>query len=131
MPSDRPHHSSAPGAQPGKPSNVPVRTREQNRAKEEEACIKDDEFEKLRREVEGLKATNDAPRQSTAGLFKAVCSTDLLFLIDTTSSMSSYIEAAKQQVRSTINDIKVAFFNEAEIRMAVVGYKDHGDSPNI
>ncbi|OCL06691.1 hypothetical protein AOQ84DRAFT_321073 [Glonium stellatum] len=77
------------------------------------------------------EASAEAPRRSTAGLFKAVCSTDLLFLIDTTGSMACYIEAAKQQVRSIINDIGVAFLNEAEVRMAVVGYKDHGDSPNI
>ncbi|KAK1774191.1 hypothetical protein QBC45DRAFT_459257 [Copromyces sp. CBS 386.78] len=72
-----------------------------------------------------------APRRSTAGMFKAVVSTDLLFLIDTTRSMGSYIEAAKQQVRSIVDELGKTFFNEAEIRMAVVSYKDHEFNPNI
>ncbi|RVD80827.1 uncharacterized protein DFL_008716 [Arthrobotrys flagrans] len=78
-----------------------------------------------------LKAKREAPRRSNVGLFKAICSTDLLFLIDTTGSMGSYIGAAKEQVRSIVNDIKAAFLNEADVRMSVIGYKDHGDSPNI
>ncbi|KAK6536346.1 hypothetical protein TWF281_000585 [Arthrobotrys megalospora] len=78
-----------------------------------------------------LKAKREAPRRSNLGLFKSICSTDLLFLIDTTGSMGSYIGAAKDQVRSIVNDIKAAFLNEADVRMAVVGYKDHCDSPNI
>ncbi|PON20201.1 hypothetical protein TGAM01_v210922 [Trichoderma gamsii] len=71
-----------------------------------------------------------APPRSD-GLFKAACSTDLLFLMDTTGSMQSYIEAAKGQVKSIINEIKMTFFNEASLRIAVVGYKDHGESSNI
>ena len=87
-----------------------------------------------RRRVQELKrdgraAWAEAPRRSTAGLFKAACSTDLLFLIDTTASMTGYINAAKEQVISIVNDIKGTFHNEAEVRLAVVGYKDHGD-PN-
>ncbi|KAJ7252252.1 hypothetical protein C8J57DRAFT_1351442 [Mycena rebaudengoi] len=70
-------------------------------------------------------------RHSSAGLFKAACSTDLLFLIDTTGSMKGSIDAAKKQVKSIVKDIKLAFLNEADVRIAVVGYKDHADSPNI
>jgi hypothetical protein len=70
-------------------------------------------------------------RKATSGLFKQACSTDLLFLIDTTASMSGHINAAKEQVKEIVNDILFAFLGEAEIRIAVVGYKDHGDSPNI
>jgi hypothetical protein len=73
----------------------------------------------------------ELPRRSTAGLFKEVCSTDLLFLIDTTSSMWDHINAAKEQVKNIVRDIGVAFLKEAEVRMAVVGYKDHSDMPNI
>ena len=73
----------------------------------------------------------ESPRRSTAGLFKAVCSTDLLFLIDTTGSMTSYINAAKEQVKSIVNDVKMAFLNEAEVRIAVVAYRDHMDTPKI
>ncbi|KAJ4385186.1 hypothetical protein N0V85_008155 [Neurospora sp. IMI 360204] len=72
-----------------------------------------------------------APRRSTAGLFKSVCSIDLLFLIDTTSSMRPYIESAKSQVRSILDDINRVFLNQAEVRVAVVGYKDHMNNPNI
>jgi Mg-chelatase subunit ChlD len=71
-----------------------------------------------------------APR-STKGLFKEACSTDVLFLMDTTSSMSSYIEAAKNQIRDIVKDTKEAFLNESHVRIAVVGYKDHGDYPNV
>lgn len=84
---------------------------------------------RLQREVE--RAMADVPHRATAGLFKAACSTDLLFLIDTTYSMHSYIEAAKNQVKSIVHDIKESFLNESEVRVAVVGYKDHGDYPNI
>jgi hypothetical protein len=70
-------------------------------------------------------------RRSSEGLFKATYSTDLLFLIDTTGSMQGSIDAAKEQVKSIVNDIKLAFLNEADVRIAVVGYKDHEDAPNI
>ncbi|KAJ2904952.1 hypothetical protein MKZ38_006817 [Zalerion maritima] len=80
---------------------------------------------------ESLKAKHAAPARSTADLFKSACSTDLLFLMDTTGSMTAYIEAAKSQVKSIVDDIKLAFMNEADVRIAVVGYKDHGDKPNI
>lgn len=71
------------------------------------------------------------PRRSTAELFKTVCSTDLLFLMDTTSSMRDYIQSAKEQVMNIVNDVKLALLNEVEVRIAVVGYKDHSDRPNI
>lgn len=80
---------------------------------------------------DAFAAAAESPQRSTEGLFKKVCSTDLLFLIDTTSSMSGHIRAAKEQVVSVVNSIEEAFFNEAEVRIAVVGYKDHSDSPNI
>ncbi|KAE8449592.1 hypothetical protein EG329_007922 [Mollisiaceae sp. DMI_Dod_QoI] len=83
----------------------------------------------LQREVERTKANE--PQRATGGLFKAACSTDLLFLIDTTGSMQSYINAAKEQVKSIVRDIKESFLNESEVRVAVVSYKDHGDQPNI
>ncbi|KAF2028257.1 hypothetical protein EK21DRAFT_70096 [Setomelanomma holmii] len=61
------------------------------------------------------------------GMFKAACSTDLLFLIDTTGSMYSYIDAAKKQVLDIVNDIEATFLNDVDVRIAVVSYKDHGD----
>ncbi|KAF1999556.1 hypothetical protein P154DRAFT_546133 [Amniculicola lignicola CBS 123094] len=82
----------------------------------------------IKREVQAAGATS--PGRSTKGIFKDTCSTDLLFLIDTTGSMGCYINTAKEQVKSIVKDIKEAFLNEAEIRVAVVGYKDHGDPGN-
>ncbi|KAK3645422.1 hypothetical protein LTR56_009149 [Elasticomyces elasticus] len=70
------------------------------------------------------------PRK-TAGIFRDACSTDLLFLIDTTGSMEPYIEAAKKQVRSIVDDIKKTFLQEAQVRISVVSYKDHDDHPHI
>ncbi|KAF2269180.1 hypothetical protein CC78DRAFT_529421 [Lojkania enalia] len=45
--------------------------------------------------------------------------------------MQGHIDAAKKQVLSIVDDIKEEFLNEAEVRIAVVGYKDHADTPNI
>lgn len=84
---------------------------------------------KLQGELRTARA--QSPRLATAGLFKKACSTDLLFLIDTTSSMWNHIEAAKEQVRSIVKAIENTFYNEADVRIAVVGYKDHTDSPHI
>ncbi|CAK7274504.1 hypothetical protein SEPCBS57363_006198 [Sporothrix epigloea] len=70
------------------------------------------------------------PRRST-GIFKASCSTDLLFLMDATGSMSTYIEVAKKQVKNIVSDINRTFFNEADVRVAVVAYRDHGDKDRI
>ncbi|KAF3904090.1 hypothetical protein ABW21_db0201986 [Orbilia brochopaga] len=87
---------------------------------------------RLRQLTDDMRAAEaSAPRRAVEGLFKAACSTDLLFLIDTTGSMAGHIQAAKDQVKSIVADIEVTFLNEAEVRIAVVGYKDHGDSPNI
>ncbi|KAF3916682.1 hypothetical protein ABW20_dc0105559 [Dactylellina cionopaga] len=85
----------------------------------------------LKLKTDVLKAKAEAGRRATAGIFKNACATDLLFLIDTTSSMHRHIKAAKDQVKSIVRDIEDTFFNEAEVRIAVVGYKDYGDSPNI
>ncbi|KIW03287.1 uncharacterized protein PV09_05500 [Verruconis gallopava] len=73
----------------------------------------------------------NVPKRANSGLFKSVCATDLLFLIDTTSSMAEHIDAAKTQVKDIVRDIKAAFLEEAEVRISVVGYKDHMNNPNI
>ena len=52
-----------------------------------------------------------------------MCSTDLVFLIDTTASMMGHINAAKTQVRNIVDSVLEAFFGDAEVRVAVVGYK--------
>lgn len=49
----------------------------------------------LERDVRTAKAEKQAPSK---GMFKAACNTDLLFLMDTTSSMNRHIDAAKKQV---------------------------------
>ncbi|KAJ6265082.1 Alpha-protein kinase vwkA [Drechslerella dactyloides] len=93
------------------------------------ATEQDTRLRQLKYEMRAAEAS--APRRSIDGLFKAACSTDLLFLIDTTGSMAGHIQAAKNQVRSIVADIEITFLNQAEVRIAVVGYKDHGDSPNV
>ena len=45
--------------------------------------------------------------------------------------MCPYIAAAKHQVRSIVDDIKAAFLDESDVRVAVIGYADHADTPNI
>ncbi|KAF6785375.1 mhck ef2 kinase domain family protein [Colletotrichum sojae] len=83
----------------------------------------------LKRNIDMAKAA--ASPRNTSGPYKAAVSTDLLFLIDTTGSMRSYIDAAKNQVRSIVDDSHKAFLDAAEIRIAVVSYKDHISSPNV
>jgi hypothetical protein len=45
--------------------------------------------------------------------------------------MWGHINAAKEQVKTIVDDIKITFLNEAEVRIAVVGYKDHDDGHHI
>ncbi|KAK3500150.1 uncharacterized protein B0T23DRAFT_435569 [Neurospora hispaniola] len=112
------------------------RLRTQNDVLQREAgrtALTDGEQERRLKQLaeEERTATVDAPRRSTAGLFKSVCSIDLLFLIDTTISMRPYIESAKSQVRSILDDINRVLLKQAKVRVAVVGYKDHSDNPSI
>ncbi|KAM3536365.1 hypothetical protein MY4038_000523 [Beauveria bassiana] len=69
------------------------------------------------REIKSKVAHANAalPSRRKSYLFKESCSTDLLFLIDTTYFMT----------------VKDTFLHESEVRIAVVGYKDHNDYPNI
>jgi hypothetical protein len=60
----------------------------------------------LERDVRGSGINSSRP--SAAGLFKAMCATDLLFLIDTTASMMDHINAAKAQVMSIVDAITKA-----------------------
>ncbi|EMC99227.1 hypothetical protein BAUCODRAFT_146198 [Baudoinia panamericana UAMH 10762] len=83
----------------------------------------------LQQEID--RANARLPPKDTKGLFRAACSTDLLFLVDATNSMGPYIEAAKEQVKAIVADVKKAFLDEAEVRVAVVSYKDYGVTPNI
>lgn len=69
--------------------------------------------------------------RSTAGTFKTACSTDLLFLLDSTFSMKPHIEAAKAQIKDIVRDTHEAFLRESHIRVAVVAYTDHGNDPSI
>ncbi|KAK1752775.1 hypothetical protein QBC47DRAFT_389247 [Echria macrotheca] len=85
----------------------------------------------LQLQYDTMVANASALPRRTDSLFRKACSTDLLFLIDTTGSMMSYIQAAKNQVRSIVTDIKEAFSHDADVRIAVVGYKDHGDHNSI
>jgi hypothetical protein len=85
-------------------------------------------IEKLKRE---LATASTKASKVKSGMFRKICSTDLLFLVDTTSSMSGYINAAKEQIRTIVSNLDDTFFGKAEVRMAVVGYKDHADTPNI
>lgn len=96
------------------------------------ALIEGEEERRLRHlKSEEHTALANAPRRSTEGLFKSSCSIDLLFLIDTTKSMRLFIERSKSQVRSILDDINRVFLNQAEVRVAVVGYKDHEVVPKI
>jgi len=83
----------------------------------------------LRFEVD--QANSQQPPRDTKLFFKKACSTDLLFLIDTTFSMEPYLESAVDQVKSIVLEIQRTFFGESEVRVAVVSYKDHKSTTNI
>lgn len=85
----------------------------------------------LQLQYDAIVANATTKPRSTATLFKDACSTDLLFLIDTTGSMAPYLNAATAQVRSLVDEIKASFFNDADVRIAVVAYKDHSDRVSI
>ncbi|KAF4987741.1 hypothetical protein FGRMN_10165 [Fusarium graminum] len=82
----------------------------------------------LKREAQ---AAAQMKRPTNDGMFKTACATDVLFLMDTTSSMGPYIDAAKEQVKKIVQDITETFYNEAEVRIAVVSYRDHCDTINL
>jgi hypothetical protein len=86
---------------------------------------------KLQLQSEVDKANAKQPPRDMKRLFKKACSTDLLFLIDTTSSMTPYLDSAKNQVKSIVLEIKRIFFGESDVRVAVVSYKDHQSPTNI
>jgi hypothetical protein len=86
---------------------------------------------KLKLQSEIHQANSKQPPRDMKRLFKKACSTDLLFLIDTTCSMEPYLESAKNQVKDIVLEIKRAFFGESEVRVAVVSYKDHQSPVNI
>jgi len=51
---------------------------------------------------------------------------DLVFLCDCTSSMGSYIESAKSNIRKIIEDIKAC--EKRDVQFALIQYRDHCDS---
>ncbi|KAJ2984409.1 hypothetical protein NUW58_g6073 [Xylaria curta] len=53
-----------------------------------------------------------------------------VILIDCTNSMTEYIATVKEQVVDIVDDAKRAFLNQAHVRVAIVAYRDHNDSPN-
>ncbi|KAH7257929.1 hypothetical protein BKA59DRAFT_451969 [Fusarium tricinctum] len=77
------------------------------------------------------RANAAIPSRVDHNLFRRACSVDVLFLIDTTYSMQWYIQETKNEIRSIIREVKGAFLNEANVRIAIVAYKDHNNDQNI
>ena len=55
-------------------------------------------------------------------------SLDVAFLVDCTGSMSKYIDQTKENIEFVVNSIKQEFENK--VKIAFVGYRDHGDGDN-
>lgn len=55
---------------------------------------------------------------------------DMMFIIDCTGSMGSWIEACKREIKSIIDCIRNQFFN-IQIRVSIVAYRDHCDGNQI
>jgi hypothetical protein len=71
--------------------------------------------------VYGLSGGNNWGRTLTLG--KAL---DIVFLIDSTGSMGSYIANVKSQATTLVNSLQSSF---GDVRIAVVEYRDHPVSP--
>jgi hypothetical protein len=82
----------------------------------------------LEQETKAARAEKRAP---VKGLFRSACLTDVLFLLNTTGSMYCYIDAAKKQILDMVNGIKRDLLDGVDVRIAVVGYKDHCDNRSI
>ena len=57
-------------------------------------------------------------------------SLDMMFIIDCTGSMGSWIEACKKEIRSIIDCVRNQHFN-IQIRVSIVAYRDHCDKEMI
>jgi len=49
-----------------------------------------------------------------------------MIIIDCTGSMSSWINACKEEIKSIINSIQTQFYG-LKVRISIVGYRDHCD----
>ena len=64
---------------------------------------------------------------------KALCaakSLDIMFIIDCTGSMCSWIEASKREIKSIIGCVRNQYFG-IKIRVSIVAYRDHCDGELI
>ena len=57
-------------------------------------------------------------------------SLDMMFIIDCTGSMSSWIDASKKEIKSIIDCVRNQHFN-IQIRVSIVAYRDHCDGELI
>ena len=57
-------------------------------------------------------------------------SLDVMFIIDCTGSMGSWIEASKKEIKSIIECIRNQYFGII-IRVSIVAYRDHCDGKDI
>lgn len=64
------------------------------------------ELRVLRFKYNAMKARSQSPSTSTDKVMEKSCTTDLLFLMDTTGSMGSYVDAARDQVKNIADDIR-------------------------
>lgn len=55
---------------------------------------------------------------------------DMMFIIDCTGSMGSWIEACKKEIKSIIDCVRNQHFN-IQIRVSIVAYRDHCDGELI
>ncbi len=62
-------------------------------------------------------------------LLKQAENVDLCFLVDCTSSMSTYIEQVRDKISQLVSELKRCYENFS-IRLAFVGYRDYTESEN-
>jgi hypothetical protein len=67
------------------------------------------------------------PVRRAMGVGKSI---DIMFIIDCTGSMGSWIEASKREIKSIIDCVRNQHFN-IQIRVSIIAYRDHCDGANI
>ncbi len=93
---------------------------------EEEVKENLDVFEERLKKVNKDLNRLDPVRQA---LFRGK-SLDVMFIIDCTGSMGSWIEASKKEIKSIIECIRNQYFGII-IRVSIVAYRDHCDGDKI
>ena len=58
-------------------------------------------------------------------------SLDIMFIIDCTGSMQDWIDKCREEINSIIDTIRKKNRLDTQIRISIVGFRDHNDAENF